>query len=539
MKLLSSMSIRNKILIIPGLAVFGFAMIVVYTVSGISNNSRDFQAIENVYFPVLELSNVNIVSVERINETLTSAATTGDEDALKNVEMMKVAVEKRLDEKLALQPLREKEIQQLKLDLDTYYQQAFSLTKSMVDGSADFANIAAVVTRKNESYEAALSGFKKFRADSLKQFTSTIDDASKNGDRLVQLSIAVGVITALVLLAVAIQITYMVTRSLAQVKESLVNIAEGEGDLTQRITKTSNDEVGELVEWFNLFIEKLQATIGGVVSTIKPLTDMSKQLNKASTESFDVASEQKDSSGRMIKTMSELLEGVVNIADNAASASKGAESADDEVKTGMEVVGKTVNSINELAVQVDNAAVVIGKLESDVESVSGILDVIRSIAEQTNLLALNAAIEAARAGEQGRGFAVVADEVRTLASRTQDSTLEIQQLIERLQNAAQKAVSVMAMGKDLASSSVENAGKAGETLSGIAAQVSSIRTMNGQIADTTEQQQALTATIGDSVEEMQRSCDTASEGNQRVLELSGSLQSTALKLEEVSTQFKV
>lgn len=539
MKLLSSMSIRNKILIIPGLAVFGFAMIVVYTVSGISNNSRDFQAIENVYFPVLELSNVNIVSVERINETLTSAATTGDEDALKNVEMMKVAVEKRLDEKLALQPLREKEIQQLKLDLDTYYQQAFSLTKSMVDGSADFANIAAVVTRKNESYESALSGFKKFRADSLKQFTSTIDDASKNGDRLVQLSIAVGVITALVLLAVAIQITYMVTRSLAQVKESLVNIAEGEGDLTQRITKTSNDEVGELVEWFNLFIEKLQTTIGGVVSTIKPLTDMSKQLNKASTESFDVASEQKDSSGRMIKTMSELLEGVVNIADNAASASKGAESADDEVKTGMEVVGKTVNSINELAVQVDNAAVVIGKLESDVESVSGILDVIRSIAEQTNLLALNAAIEAARAGEQGRGFAVVADEVRTLASRTQDSTLEIQQLIERLQNAAQKAVSVMAMGKDLASSSVENAGKAGETLSGIAAQVSSIRTMNGQIADTTEQQQALTATIGDSVEEMQRSCDTASEGNQRVLELSGSLQSTALKLEEVSTQFKV
>lgn len=539
MKLLSSMSIRNKILAIPGLAVLGFAVIVVYTVSGINNNGRDFQAIENVYFPVLELSNVNIVSVERINETLTSAATTGDEDALKNVELMKIAVEQRLNEKLALQPLRKKEVDKLKAGLNQYYSQAFALTKSMVDGSADFANIAAVVTRKNNSYEAALAGFKKFRANSLKQFTSTVDAASKNGDELVQLSIAVGVITALVLLAVAIQITYMVTGSLAQVKESLVNIAQGEGDLTQRITKTSDDEVGELVEWFNLFIEKLHSTIGGVVSTITPLTDMSKQLNKASTESFDVASEQKDSSGRMINTMSELLAGVVNIADNAASASKGAESADEEVKSGMEVVGKTVNSINELAVQVDNAAVVIGKLESDVESVSGILDVIRGIAEQTNLLALNAAIEAARAGEQGRGFAVVADEVRTLASRTQASTLEINQLIERLQSAAQEAVNVMELGKNLASNSVEHAGKAGETLSSIAAQVSSIRTMNGQIADTTEQQQDLTATIGDSMGEMQRSCDTVSEGNQRVLELSGSLQSTALKLEEVSTQFKV
>nr|WP_243749613.1 methyl-accepting chemotaxis protein [Pseudoteredinibacter isoporae] len=396
-----------------------------------------------------------------------------------------------------------------------------------------------MVEQKNAAYDAALKAFKKFRGDSLTLFTSTVDAASSNGSDLVKLSITVGVITALILLLAAVKITYVVTGSLEQVKESLVNIAQGEGDLTQRIRKTSNDEVGELVEWFNLFIEKLHTTIGSVVSTISPLTDMSKQLNNASTDSLQVASQQKNLSEDMISTISNLLGGVVDIAGNATSASKGAEVADDETKMGMQVVGDVVDSINELAVQVDRGSDVIIKLETDVESVGGILDVIRGISEQTNLLALNAAIEAARAGEQGRGFAVVADEVRTLASRTQDSTLEISQLIERLQGASQEAVAVMGAGKSLAQNSVSQAERAGQALSGIAEQVGSIRIMNSQIATTTEEQKMLTSEISGSMEQMQQSSETVSQGNELVSELSSSLEKTALQLQSIATQFKV
>lgn len=539
MKLLSGMSIRNKILFIPGLAVLGFVVIVTYVVSGINNNTRDFQQIERVYFPVLELSNDNIVRLERINETLTAAATTGDEDALENVIVMKDAIETGLQENLRLQPSRSIEVKELKLALNEYFSQSLSLTRSMVDGSADFDNIVSLVESKNVAYDVTTTAFKKFREDSLNLFTSTVDAASENGDSLVKLSITVGVITAFILLVAAIKITYMVTKSLALVKESLVNIAQGEGDLTQRIVKTSDDEVGELVDWFNLFIEKLHTTIGSVVSTIPSLTGMSKQLNNASNDSLEIASKQNHLSGNMKGTISNLLAGVVDIAGNATSASKGAEVADNETKVGMQVVEKTVSSINELALQVDRGADVITKLESDVESVGGILDVIRGISDQTNLLALNAAIEAARAGEQGRGFAVVADEVRTLASRTQDSTLEINQLIERLQGAAREAVTVMGLGKDLAKNSVDHAEEAGQALSGIANQVGSIRVMNRQIATTTEEQRTLTSDISTSMEEMQESSETVSKGNQLVSELSNSLQETAQQLQEISTQFKV
>jgi len=539
MKLLSGMSIRNKILFIPGLAVLGFVVIVTYVVSGINNNTRDFQQIERVYFPVLELSNDNIVRLERINETLTAAATTGDEDALENVIVMKDAIETGLQENLRLQPSRSIEVKELKLALNEYFSQSLSLTRSMVDGSADFDNIVSLVESKNVAHDVTTTAFKKFREDSLNLFTSTVDAASENGDSLVKLSITVGVITAFILLVAAIKITYMVTKSLALVKESLVNIAQGEGDLTQRIVKTSDDEVGELVDWFNLFIEKLHTTIGSVVSTIPSLTGMSKQLNNASNDSLEIASKQNNLSGNMKGTISNLLAGVVDIAGNATSASKGAEVADNETKVGMQVVEKTVSSINELALQVDRGADVITKLESDVESVGGILDVIRGISDQTNLLALNAAIEAARAGEQGRGFAVVADEVRTLASRTQDSTLEINQLIERLQGAAREAVTVMGLGKDLAKNSVDHAEEAGQALSGIANQVGSIRVMNRQIATTTEEQRTLTSDISTSMEEMQESSETVSKGNQLVSELSNSLQETAQQLQEISTQFKV
>lgn len=539
MNFLSGMSIRNKILIIPGLAVLGFLVIVTYVVSGINNNTRDFQQIESVYFPVLELSNVNIVKLERINETLTAAATTGDEESLSNVLQMKEAVERNLSENLKLQSQRDREIKELKSALNQYYSLSYDLTKSMVDGSADFSNIAPLVEEKNAAYDEALTAFKKFRGDSLNLFTSTVDAASSIGSDLVKLSITVGVITALILILSAVKITYVVTGSLEQVKESLINIAQGEGDLTQRIKKTSNDEVGELVEWFNLFIEKLHSTIGSVVSTISPLTDMSKQLNNASTDSLNVASQQKNLSEEMISTISNLLGGVVDIAGNATSAYSGAEVADEETKVGMQVVSEVVDSINELAVQVDRGSDVILKLETDVESVGGILDVIRGISEQTNLLALNAAIEAARAGEQGRGFAVVADEVRTLASRTQDSTLEISQLIERLQGASQEAVAVMGSGKSLAQNSVTHAESAGQALSGIAEQVGSIRVMNKQIATTTEEQKMLTSAISSSMEEMQKSSETVSQGNEMVWELSSSLEKTALQLQSIATQFKV
>jgi uncharacterized phage infection (PIP) family protein YhgE len=227
-------------------------------------------------------------------------------------------------------------------------------------------------------------------------------------------------------------------------------------------------------------------------------------------------------------SMNEMSATVKTVADNAESAASAATEAQTEASEGKSVVDKSIGSINKLADEVQRAADVIHRLESDSESIGVVVDVIRDIAEQTNLLALNAAIEAARAGEQGRGFAVVADEVRTLASRTQESTQEIQQMIERLQAAAVEAVGVMGDGKREAESSVEQAARAGESLQSIIASVSTIADMNTQIASAAGQQNT-------TAEEMNRNLahisEMASQTAEGAMKTAGASEKTVRQVE--------
>lgn len=536
---LSNISIRNKILMIPFLAVIGFFLVVSFSVVGNKENTRDLQSIEKIYFPVLELANSNIVTLERINEALTSAASTGDEDALAQVGKMKQAMVARLSQANSLQPSLSEELSVLNGKLNSYYAMSYKLTADMVSGDFDFSTVAPLVEKKNSLYADAAASYQKFYDVNLALFNETIIHAEENGQAVVGYSIIVGVVTALVLVLISITIVLSVTKSLSLVTESLKDIAHGDGDLTQRIEKTGNDEVGELVEWFNQFVSKIHLTMKDVVEAITPLTNMAKDLNLASSDSAAIASEQQQSSEKMSESVSDLLSGIVNVADHARSAAQGTEQTDTDAKTGMKVVTETVDSISSVAAQVEKAVVVIGRLESDADSVGGILDVIKGIAEQTNLLALNAAIEAARAGEQGRGFAVVADEVRTLASRTQESTQEIQQVVEELQSAALEAVSVMDMGKSLAESSVQHAGQTGDTLEGIVGKISSITEMNQLIVETTEEQHRVTASMKEGMVNMQSLTGRASASNEKTSELGAALQDMAAQLQQLATQFKV
>lgn len=204
--------------------------------------------------------------------------------------------------------------------------------------------------------------------------------------------------------------------------------------------------------------------------------------------------------GKLVHAMNELLTTAQNVSLNAQQASSAATDADNNAKQGQEVVAQTIRSINHLAGQVEQSSTVIRQLADDSRSIGSILDVIKGIAEQTNLLALNAAIEAARAGEQGRGFAVVADEVRTLASRTQQSTQEITGMITRLQQAAKSAVDTMDNGRASTQDTVKQISAAGDALSSITEAVNQIRDMNNQIASAAEEQTAVTAGVKDNVD---------------------------------------
>ena len=264
--------------------------------------------------------------------------------------------------------------------------------------------------------------------------------------------------------------------------------ALAEGDIGKKLDIQGNDEFAWMCWEYTCARMGFGAVIDNLNASTAQLAAAAEELSTISEQSAQGVARQQAEVQQVAAAMEEMSAAVQEVAKNAGNAASAAQQADTQAKHGHAVVNESVTIINSLADEVTETSNVIEKLKGDSISIGAVLDVIRDIAEQTNLLALNAAIEAARAGEQGRGFAVVADEVRTLASRTQQSTQEIQRMIERLQSGANEAVKAMEQGRIKAQESVEQAAKAGQALASITAVVDNINAMNMQIAGAAEQQ---------------------------------------------------
>ncbi len=326
---------------------------------------------------------------------------------------------------------------------------------------------------------------------------------------------------------------------LHNVSESLSQIASGGGDLSRRLSVTSNDEVGLLAENFNSFVDHMNDLVRHIRAQANDLQDNARAMADSAVTSVRELNGQQQQIGMVAQAMNEMTNATQEIAHHAEHTADSVRESVNSAEAGKQQVDKTRDSIVVLAKKVDQAGTVISTLNTNAQNISGILATIKGIAEQTNLLALNAAIEAARAGEQGRGFAVVADEVRVLSQRTHASTEEIQAMIASLQSTAQNAVAIMEEGSHLASGSVQNADNASESLNRINTAVGAISGMAVQIATAAEEQSHVVKEVLGNITAIQRVADeAAADANQGEARAKG-LQDLALGLNDKVSSFRL
>ncbi|MDY6976168.1 MAG: methyl-accepting chemotaxis protein [Pseudomonadota bacterium] len=356
-------------------------------------------------------------------------------------------------------------------------------------------------------------------------------------------AITTAIIVAIVIIGLIALITYFasakVTQPLVEMRNAMAEIAHGDGDLTKRLEVTSNDEIGALAVEFNTFTDKLRSLLKDTAANTKAVSDAADHLRDVSQATSKEINQERSQVDNVSTAVTQMAATVVEISKNAAQSSEAATQADELVQSGSAQVQEAMEEIRALAAAISQGVEVVGGLSNESDNIGAVVDVINSIAEQTNLLALNAAIEAARAGEQGRGFAVVADEVRSLASRTQESTTDIRKMVERLQTMSEQTNSVMQEGQIRSQSGVEKTEKVVETLKDITQSIGLVHEQSTHIALATEQQTEVAQDINKSLVAITGLSDKTSQHAEELAVEATQLSTVSGDLKELVGQFKI
>lgn len=346
------------------------------------------------------------------------------------------------------------------------------------------------------------------------------------------------VILIVPLVFIAMRISISISRPINQTTDALRNIAGKKGGLNKRLPVTGKDEVSELATAFNGFAEKIKTTVEGIQAVSESLIQSSSSLEKNASQGTQRVEKQNHETHQVAAAINQMTATVKEMASGAEGAADSVNEVEKEVQDVMDKMSTTTQEIRALASHINSASEVINNLEEESQSIGAVLDVIRGIAEQTNLLALNAAIEAARAGEQGRGFAVVADEVRTLAGRTQQSTEEINEMIEKLQKGSQEAVGVIGESNSKTDSAVDIVTVTLDSLSRIVDSVSVISEKNLHIASAAEEQSAVTQEIDRSVSNIATLSEESAKDSSDISKETSELASLGRELKQLMSAFK-
>lgn len=535
-----NLSVFIKVNVITIIAMFALIVVLILNALAISENNKSLDELKDKRYLIAQYSTANSFIINRIDERYTQAVSFGDEDLIKSAGEQYNLLIDNIEKIEALDNASNSRLLvKFKSDLKSYNQTAVEIVEGFINETLDFSVIQEKSKIKADLYESINAALDEYKKTSDDLYSQLAEDAKSRSENAINQSIIISVILTVLIILLGYAIGTSIRKAASDAASTLGELAEGDGDLKSRLNVDSEDEIGQLATNFNKFMEVLRGAISDVMSVVQPLLDNSTRLIQRMETAESAMHKQSEDSEMVNQSMQEMHQSVSEISSSAASASQATSDAEIEAKQSLDILSQSMAVSQALNSEIKGASSVIHKLAQDTQNVNQILDVITSIAEQTNLLALNAAIEAARAGEQGRGFAVVADEVRELASRTSKSTTEIRELLNALTEAASASVESMESASAQAERNEEYAAQTGDSVKKIAEHINTISGMNSQVAAATEQQTAVTTTVVDNVNDMNESISSTLEALGGIRDVSSNLHTLSDDLLEAASKFKL
>ncbi|HTF97874.1 MAG TPA: methyl-accepting chemotaxis protein [Cellvibrio sp.] len=533
------LTIAKKMMLLVAIALFGFVISQGYTQWIEHTNSNRLAEVEQRLYPTLDMTTVNLDSLLLMEQQINSSVTTGDEVPLEQAEKHYQEIRANLQKLSALNKAMSGKLNEIDNVLQDWYTTSTRIARSFIGGNVDFEKVgaeAAVNADKLKNLRKMLATMKEQTAD---EFTSSIRSTIESSKSAGHIALVIAVCVIILLIVLSSIIGRSITSSINEVTDSLKEMSSGAGDLTKRINYSGHDEIRYLVKYFNAFVEKLHGSFATVSQDVSGLTQVASRLTNSSSNNLTRINEQARAISSTRASIEELMKTVNEIAQFAGNASVQAQDASTAAARGKETLSANVTTISTLAEEVRSAADVVNRFEEFSSDVGKLLNTIQTVAEQTNLLALNAAIEAARAGEHGRGFAVVADEVRGLAVRTRQATEEIHKVISELRQVSASAVTAMQGSVERANRGVEATAASGEVLNSILNNVETISNINEKIAAATQEQTVTFSHVSEHVNGIYHNTQLVTSSTNELDEISHDISHISEALRKIAGQFRV
>lgn len=533
------LTIAKKLMLLVSIALLGFVVSQVYSMWVERANSSRLADVEQRIYPTLELTTINLGSLLLMEQQINSSVTTGDAQVLEEAAVHYDEIRKNLAQLSSLSSDLSAQVRGIDTQLEAWYTTATRIAQSFINSTVNFEQVGAEAAANAERLQNLRASLATMKSETAKRFNESISETVSASQNAAHIALLIAICAVVALVIISLFISRSITSSINEVTMSLKEMSSGEGDLTKRIHYAGHDEILYLVKYFNAFVEKLHGAFGNVSNDVGALAQVASRLTNSSSQNLLRINDQASAIAAMRTSIDDLLQTVNEIAEFAGNASVQAQDASSAAARGKETLATNVATISTLAEEVRSAANVVNRFEEFSADVGKLLNTIQNVADQTNLLALNAAIEAARAGEHGRGFAVVADEVRGLAVRTRQATEEIHKVIGELRAVSASAVTAMQGSVVRANRGVEATTASGEVLNSILNNVDIISSINERIAAATQEQTITFAQVSEHVNGIYHNTQLVTTSTNELDEVSRDIDHISHELHKVASQFRV